>query len=337
MAQDKVQIDSKPVLSIIEKLDEQFQEPSTNFFKFLENNRHIKKWIIASDYCLHDKNKPNDTMALTIIPCDDIKQLMNNISILSPKDIKSTSVIDKKFLEYLNSARLFHLCIIYEKSDMFVSSKQDAEAQIDRIIGMIEDWKTKTDNKDSIKNYNDWIKKFNKFKNETQKGSFNVRLFQEMVFLNIMVSYFSALIATINKANVIGWASDRDTMVEAYNSIIFDIVAINYHGICEYKGYDSDQTKLMCFVQELIEDEAGKELKNMWYDELVRLPDYIAGTFADLDINSNKSTKNKFIQVIEDVAADSNFLELRKIGFKKDGYIIHKYYKIQSLPNNKVE
>ena len=324
-------IQTEPLRYIIQHLDENFQSQHTNFSKFLDNHKHIKKWIIASDYCIEDKDKPNDTIAMTIIPCDSIEKIICDISTLTKKDIKdinSKSEISVDFLKYLNSERLFHICIIYEKSDMFVDSKESAELQVDFIIELIENWKINSDNEKAINNYNLLIKQFKMLKNETNRKTFNVGLFQNILFLSTFISYFASTIAVINEAHVVGWASDRGPMVEAYNSIIFDFFWIQYHCICTSKEYDSDKTKLAFFTQNITTDKYGKSLKHMWYDELVRLPDYIAGTFADLNMDNQESTQNKFIQIIEGVAADNKNLELHRIGFKRDGQILHKYYTI---------
>ena len=55
----------------------------------------------------------------------------------------------------------------------------------------------------------------------------------------------------------------------------------------------------------------------MWFDEYIRLPDYIAGILAAWDISTNQlpEGKEKYIQLAEDVVADSKNMVVLKIRY----------------------
>lgn len=40
----------------------------TQFRKFVNKYSDVKKWFICSDYCLDDKNKPNNVISFVIYP-----------------------------------------------------------------------------------------------------------------------------------------------------------------------------------------------------------------------------------------------------------------------------
>ncbi|WP_233112718.1 hypothetical protein [Aggregatibacter actinomycetemcomitans] len=44
----------------------------------------------------------------------------------------------------------------------------------------------------------------------------------------------------------------------------------------------------------------------MWFDELVRLPDFIAGTLADYNKEENEFSHDKFIPLFEKVFTNEN-------------------------------
>lgn len=48
-----------------------FDQSAINDFRgFLAENPQVTKWQIAADFCLHDKERPNNAFAFTIIPYD---------------------------------------------------------------------------------------------------------------------------------------------------------------------------------------------------------------------------------------------------------------------------
>jgi hypothetical protein len=56
----------------------------------------------------------------------------------------------------------------------------------------------------------------------------------------------------------------------------------------------------------------------MWFDEFIRLPDYIAGILAAWDFSTNQlpmSGQNKYLRLAEDVVADSENMIVIKIRY----------------------
>ena len=85
---------------------------------------------------------------------------------------------------------------------------------------------------------------------------------------------------------------------------------MNHHSLCERDTINSSKTKILFGAPENGED--GK----VWYDEMNRLPDHIAGTLADWDIDNNKSTKTKFISMLEDCIADNPYLVILRLNLE---------------------
>ena len=53
-----------------------------------------------------------------------------------------------------------------------------------------------------------------------------------------------------------------------------------------------------------------------WYDSLIKIPDYYAGTIASWDLNTNNADADKHVQIIDNVFADNPYFNLIKIDLK---------------------
>ena len=105
----------------------------------------------------------------------------------------------------------------------------------------------------------------------------------------------------IPKLEVIGWFSDRDTIIyykekKLGGCFIFQYIQDLYHVFCESKN----------LRQSSIAFGLPDEQSEMWFDELVRLPDFIAGTLADYNKEENEFSHDKFIPLFERVFTNEN-------------------------------
>ncbi|EFC2855116.1 hypothetical protein CUP90_003001, partial [Escherichia coli] len=77
---------------------------------FFQKNKHIAKWMIFSDYVLHDKNKPNDVITFSIFPyTENFFELGKKIDLLSFKDTKKLKRINKEFISFINTSEILNL------------------------------------------------------------------------------------------------------------------------------------------------------------------------------------------------------------------------------------
>lgn len=65
------------------------QSAIKDFRSFISKFSYVTKWILCSDYCFDDKNKPNNVMSFVLYPyIFKINQWQEIIKKLQPKDIK---------------------------------------------------------------------------------------------------------------------------------------------------------------------------------------------------------------------------------------------------------
>lgn len=285
---------------------------------YLTINNHSKKFLIFSDYCIGDVNKANDAVAFTIMPYDEyIEDTKTAINELTKKDIKSKSVIEDRFLDYMKETRFFHVSyILTERKGVTqregIEQRDVVLAMIDNTLQMLDNWIINTP---SNSEYFNIVKgKLGAAKTATQRKSANFKLLRDVITISMLAGVLAFLLTREGSAEVVGWFSDRDKIIDVFDGIASDFYGLNHHSLCERGAINSGRTKIVVGIPEL--DANGK----VWYDEMNRIPDHIAGTLADLNLNDNISTRDKFIQVKVDLLADNNFCAIFNLKIKRAEY-----------------
>ncbi|MGR8934878.1 MAG: hypothetical protein ACU837_10890, partial [Gammaproteobacteria bacterium] len=76
-------------------------------------------------------------------------------------------------------------------------------------------------------------------------------------------------------------------IIEAYdNYIANDLFEITHTGLCEAKNVEGLATKLGIGIQETDSNE-------LWYDPLIRIPDYLAGALSSWNLSEDRVVFNK--------------------------------------------
>ena len=304
---------------ILKTLDDVLLKSTLNDFKkYVEHNQPGRKFMIYSDYCIGDRHKVNDVVSFTIMPYDNFPDVEKRIiKSLAPKDLKKTNQIAPDFIEYLKDARLFHISFLLKSRKGITHSDeldqhQVVSARLDGTIEMLQAWCINTPT--NAQYFESIIKKLERVKREMSKRSANFRLFRDITLIPLLAGYLAYLLTKEAKAEIVGWFSDRDCIVEALDGVAECFFHLSHHSLCERNNLPSSSTKIVYGIQR---DETG----GVWYDEQNRLPDYIAGTLADWNIEKNLSTMPKFIQMLENVFADNDFCVIVRLDFKPEMFI----------------
>jgi hypothetical protein len=71
------------------------------FRVFLEHHPDIRKWMIAADFSLHNKERPLECYAFTILPYDAWPHEIELDASALPKDLKKSKSLDEGAIEWL--------------------------------------------------------------------------------------------------------------------------------------------------------------------------------------------------------------------------------------------
>lgn len=267
----------------------------------------VTKWIICSDYCIGDKKKFYDSMTFTLIPyvltLEEIQALINKIA---PTDLKKTQSIDERFTIFLKSGLTFSFSFRFQKGKKNFFLKADMPQYIED-MGLLKDQYQKwiiTTPQNKIY-YETVIKKINKLKQEMKRPNFNKKLFQNIIIVQMLVAYIMVTLKKETDCNIeiISWLSDRDKIVDSYDSIAYDMAYSSFHELCTRMDLNT-QTITERF---LISSTDGSS-NRLWFDEMLRIPDLITGATAGR--NYSPENKDKYDIIFEEVFAANDYLSI---------------------------
>lgn len=266
--------------------------------EFIQEHAHTKKWILASDYAFYDDNKFSDAVTFSLFPhWAHIEKMTSHISAIAPSDLKNVGSVGDSFISFLKEGKAFSITLILDRERrMFSDEKFYHLSRFESQIGMLEYWcKSTPKGKDR---YQATIKQLNKVKQLVNSNSLNLRLLRDIEIVGSLAAYLLTEISVKAKPEKIAWLSDRDSMLTFKKKVIgdfmFDQVSYLYHTLCSNSEIDPSNRLV------LIKPETSGKL---FYDSLIRVPDYMAGTMADYDFEKQISSHAKFDKIRDGVFA----------------------------------
>jgi hypothetical protein len=289
-------------------LKQTMSQSTINEFKsYIEQYPQKATWHIISDYCFDDDTKENDSMTFSVLlNHDNIDIIKKTIHDLAPKDIKNTRTINDLFLNYINSKVFYHFTFLLRKKDNFLSSiitKEFIEYYIYEIEEIINAWKVNSPH--SKKYMDEVIDRLKLFRNDIKKKSYNYKLARKILLTSLISGLITYYLNLFSFPKAISWISDRDAMIDKYDGFIFDNSFINFLLYCSQNIIKLNDDIVNIEVPILTHVIPEKDGEN-YLDELIRIPDYLAGTLADFFIENNSFTNQKYNHILFNSLADSN-------------------------------
>jgi hypothetical protein len=290
-----------PLSDVFQSLFQTFDGSAVKDFRaFLQANPGIDKWIIAADFCLADKDKANSVFAFTLIPYDALlDDMQREIREALPKDLKKTQEINPGGIELLKNSRRFNLAFIFaEHPDLFpfpdrTSRLEAARQSLDLAVQQLTcHGRTK-----------EQLKRLRGLKQRSQAKSFNIDLLSDLILLAQLFCFVTLIVLRERPCELVGWFPDRDCMTTWEDGAVWDIALESLAGLSEHFSIPQP-------VQPIAVGTAPDiNVSALWFDDLIRLPDYIAGLFASWDLKLNAiDGKPKYKQLTTGVAATAKNL-----------------------------
>ncbi|MES0490031.1 MAG: hypothetical protein ABUK01_08575 [Leptospirales bacterium] len=285
------------MIEILEVLAETYQKSTReDFVSFINQYPEQLSWHLISDYCFDDLNKQNDTATFSVLlNHDKIPTILDAINSHSPKDLKNTRTINPKFLNYINSKVFFHFTFIFDRKDSFLKDLETdsfAANTVDQFIIHLGNWEK---NVPEVKGYVAAVKKrLSLLKNDTKKKSFNRKLFRKMFIISLLSSFLCHELNILSKPKYISWISDRDSIINSFDGVTFDLSFVLMLLFAQDYNNNHIENPVNPPVIKYILPEDGK---SNYLDPLIRIPDYLTGTLADLDILKKEFSKDKYYDI----------------------------------------
>ena len=268
------------------------------------------KFSIYSDYCLDDKHKPSKVASFSIIPYDhDLDAYPTFLNRIAPRDLKSTRLPKHAFLEHIAESRLFHVSFMFGTlkgitESSVGNSRAHIDAMLEETISMVQNWPRTT--KQQRTYYDSLVRKLLAQRISLQRKSANLNLFRNSVIVSLLAAYLAYLLTRHANASIVGWFSDRDKIIDAWNGIAFDLFAMNHHALCERDAFDSAVTKLVVWRADCVHETYVTDAMN-------RIPDHLAGALASWSLETNTVQQAKHSEILQTCFADNPFCSIIKL------------------------
>ncbi|MCO1335945.1 hypothetical protein MO867_16550 [Microbulbifer sp. OS29] len=315
------------LIPIRETLNKSALVELSNWFCEMPDNA---AWYVISDYCFGDKTKQNDTVSFTILlNHDKIENIKKYINHFAPKDIKSTRTVSEEFLQYINSPVVFTFTFVIDRKSNLLRDYASDENMLS-FLGPFRNIVNGIASKSTFDSgYIDSVlKRSYLFEADFEKKNFNSKLARQIFLVSAFAGLVFEHLTITKKPEYIQWVSDRDALAERYDGFIYDLSYFLF--LTGYYGYilKTEKSPMMLDKPKFIFPTPEKSGKNN-FDELIRIPDYLAGTLADFDITANTFSKDKYNtilfgsmvnsknHVVLNVSGSSNDITCRRLVHKK--------------------
>jgi hypothetical protein len=258
-------------------------------------------WNIVSDYCLDDANKQNDAFSFAIVlNHDTLANISQYIAAIAPKDLKSTRTPSAGLISYLTCPVTFSLSFVVERESRFLRD-YIVEDQIPQFLAdarqIIGAWAT---NVPANAVYFAAVdRRLAQMEQELSRKARPQKLIRQILMSAVFGASALMLIHRGKAPVAIRWISDRDAIFDKYDGLAFDL-AFYLFTLLRSKG-DSPPDfgrPLLTFGLPGMDGKAS-------YEELIRLPDFLAGTLADIKLPQMMFTHRKFPPIFNRVFVDS--------------------------------
>jgi hypothetical protein len=274
------------------------------FRKFLAMHPMITKWMIASDFVINEPQATHDAYAFTFFPQNaEIEDIKASIAKSLPKDFKNTTTVTSEIKEYFHSGETFTICLLTAKTCRAAGDIATVRRLIDETLNKVmRNWH----NADSQR---DVIREFEQLKEKAKANNFKPQLMSTMVIATVLAAFCQIILAQERKIERVGWFPDRDNIMTSYNRIAEAMFAINFSAFCQ--RHKVDERPIVTLIGRAEPNAANP--KQSWYDELVRIPDFLAAALANWHYNKNDKTtkvtgRQKYVDMLQGAVADNPYV-----------------------------
>ena len=303
--------------AIKETIEKSTLQELKDFVKIVDRSA---AWYLVSDYCFDDENKVNDTVTFSLILNHDrIENIKRYINTFQPKEIKKSSEVKEGFLKYIISPVVYNFSFVLKKDERYFANSLRSEIienSIEHLEDDIETWIR--DNPSTAEYFKDFKKRIVFFKEGKKSRSFNWKLMRKILIISCLASVIFYEITKINKPVAIAWISDRDGIVEKFDGISLDLAFANY--LYLFDGSDSETSSVDLSIVPKIYFLTSKKGTIDDYEELVRIPDFLAGTIAELNGKDSNFRHEKYYPIFYETIVNAKNHSIIAIDDKENDF-----------------
>jgi hypothetical protein len=262
---------------------------------------HDSAWTVVSDYCIADRNKENDTFAFALVlnhdTTDNISEYIHDAS---PRDLKSSRTVSPGLIAYLNSPVCFSVTYLIDRSSKLLREYITDDNLLSFIPDARELIATWAQNAPTNATYfRETDRRLKQLLIEMQRPKVHSKLARQVHLVAALAAAFFKCLDSTMRPSHIRWISNRDSMFDRHGGIAFDM-AYFYFMLLRSQDNSTQIVDRPDFYFSLPGMDGVHE-----YDEMIRLPDCLAGTLADIDIPTMQFSHDKFPPAIGQLFVNS--------------------------------
>ena len=269
-------------------------------------------WSVVSDYCIGDVHKGSDVFSFVIVaPHDTTENICEYIAGAAPKDLKNTNKVPLGLVQYLacEVPVTFSVSFVMRRDAALLRNYLSVEAMSALVAGAIsflDDRLSLYQDARDIDYHQSAIKRLSAFKRDLSHKNLNAKLARQIHLVAAMVATLCNMLNQAVSARAIRWISDRDALFERHDAVVSDLAYVYYlTQAIELTTPEQRETQNIGSSLATLRFEIPEKTGKHRFDELIRLPDYLAGTLADLDSETMAVSKEKFDVVLHSVFVNS--------------------------------
>ncbi|WP_338679949.1 hypothetical protein OPV09_27275 [Janthinobacterium sp. TB1-E2] len=270
-------------------------------------------WTIVSDYCLGDEGKKNDVFSFVVIANHDkTENISEYISGVAPRDIKNIRQVPLGLMQYLTSPQpvTFSVSFVINRDSALLRDYlrvEDMASFIPDACELVRALRTNSPASSSVNPgyFDEVLRRLGIFEKDLGRKQMNEKLSRQIHLASGFAATLFYLVTNATGAGYLRWISDRDKLIEHNDTIVYDLAYLYFILMSSSRTglIRNDQGNLILDLPKTLFELPEKTGQHR-FDALIRLPDYLAGTLADIGPDMSYS-KEKFREMLLGVFVDS--------------------------------
>jgi hypothetical protein len=125
--------------------------------------------------------------------------------------------------------------------------------------------------------------------------NFNFKLFSDIMLGSLFAAIIAMFITKLSAPRSVSWFSDRDKIITSNNRVADALLSMHFYQACHEYGVRCDSVRLV----------VGDMSVEPWYDDLIRVPDFIAGALSAFDRDTRCVSTQKHFDLLTKVISDA--------------------------------
>lgn len=271
-------------------------------------------WTIVSDYCIDDDSKNNDVFSFVVIANHDkTENISEYISAVAPRDIKKVRKVSLGLMQYLTCSQpvTFSVSFVIDRKSALLRDYLRVEHMasfIPDVCALVEMFRKNSPSSASLNPvyFEEVLDRLRIFESNLARKQLNAKLSRQIHLASGFAATLFFLVTQSTHAGYLRWISDRDKLIEYNDTVVYDL-AFLYFVLMSSGQPDLAPNAQGNMILDLpqIYFELPEQTGQHRFDSLIRLPDYLAGTLADISPDMYCS-KDKFRQMLHTVFVNSS-------------------------------